>query len=180
MDDIIIITEDKMNKVIENMKDRFLNVRAGRANARILDNVMVKYYGVDTPLIQLATVSIPEARQLLIKPFDKSCLSDIERAIYESNIGLTPNNNGEHILLVIPELTGERRTQLVKEVKAIAEESKIALRNIRQDANNDLKKQEVSEDIIKSLTNEVQDLINEYNKKIDELLSDKEKELMTI
>ena len=146
IDDILIQTELKMETAIENMEKRFTNVRAGRANPRILDNVMVKYYGIETPLIQLATVSVPEARQLVIKPFDKSCIPDIEKGIFEANIGLTPNNNGETVMLVIPELTEERRKEYVKEVKGIAEDAKIALRNIRQDSNSEIKKLELPED----------------------------------
>ena len=180
MDEIILKVEEKMEASIENMKTRFLNVRAGRANPRILDSVMVKYYGVETPLIQLATVSVPEARQLVIKPFDRSCISDIERGIYEANIGLTPNNNGEVIIFVIPELTQERRKEYVKEVKNMAEEAKIALRNIRQDANNEIKRLELPVDEEKSYMEDVQELINEYNKKVDSLLAEKEKELMTV
>lgn len=180
MDTILLECEEKMLKAIENMEKRFTNVRAGRANPRILDGVMVKYYGVETPLIQLATISVPEARQLVIKPFDKSCISDIEKGIYEANIGLTPNNNGEMVMLVIPELTEERRKEFVKEVKGMAEEAKIALRNIRQDANNDIKKLELPEDEEKRGMEEVQDLISKYNKEVDNLLSEKEKELMTV
>ena len=180
METILLETEDKMLKAIENMEKRFTNVRAGRANPRILDNVMVKYYGVETPLIQLATISVPEARQLVIKPFDKSCISDIEKGIYEANIGLTPNNNGETVILVIPELTEDRRKEFVKEVKGMAEEAKIALRNIRQDANNDIKKLELPEDEEKRGMDKVQDLIGKYNKEVDNLLSEKEKELMTV
>ena len=180
MDETILKVEEKIEASIENMQTRFLNVRAGRANPRILDSVMVKYYGVETPLIQLATVSVPEARQLVIKPFDRSCISDIERGIYEANIGLTPNNNGEVIILVIPELTQERRKEYVKEVKNMAEEAKIALRNIRQDANNEIKRLELPVDEEKSYMEDVQELINEYNKKVDSLLAEKEKELMTV
>lgn len=180
METILLECEDKMLKAIENMEKRFTNVRAGRANPRILDEVMVKYYGVPTPLIQLATISVPEARQLVIKPFDKSCISDIEKGIYEANIGLTPNNNGETVILVIPELTEERRKEFVKEVKTMAEEAKIALRNIRQDANNDIKKLELPEDEEKRGMDKVQDLISKYNKEVDNLLSEKEKELMTV
>lgn len=180
MDTILLECEEKMLKAIESMEKRFTNVRAGRANPRILDNVKVKYYGVDTPLIQLATISVPEARMLVIKPFDKSCISDIERGIYEANIGLTPNNNGEIVTLVIPELTEERRKEYVKEVKTIAEEAKIALRNIRQDTNSDIKKLELPEDEEKGGMEDVQDLISKYNKEIDKLLSEKEKELMTV
>ena len=180
METIIKLTEEKMIKAIDNMEKRFTNVRAGRANPRILDGVMVKYYGVETPLIQLATISVPEARQLVIKPFDKSCISDIEKAIYEANIGLTPNNNGDVVTLVIPELTEDRRKEYVKEVKTISEEAKIALRNIRQDANNDIKKMELPVDDEKRGNERVQDLINKYNKIVDTLLSEKEKELMTV
>lgn len=180
MDEILLECEDKMQKAIENMEKRFTNVRAGRANPRILDGVMVKYYGVPTPLIQLATISVPEARMLVIKPFDKSCISEIEKGIYEANIGLTPNNNGEMVTLVIPELTEDRRKEYVKEVKSIAEDAKIALRNVRQDSNNDIKKLELPEDEEKSGIEEVQELISKYNKEVDRLLSEKEKELMTI
>lgn len=180
METILKDTEEKMLKAISNMEGRFTNVRAGRANPRILDNVIVKYYGVETPLIQLATISVPEARQLVIKPFDKSCISDIEKGIYEANIGLTPNNNGEMVTLVIPELTEERRKEYVKEVKSMAEDAKIALRNIRQDANNDIKKLELPEDEEKRAIERIQDLITKYNKEIENLLSEKEKELMTV
>lgn len=180
METVIKQTEEKMIKAIENMEKRFTNVRAGRANPRILDGVMVKYYGVETPLIQLATISVPEARQLVIKPFDKSCIPEIEKGIYEANIGLTPNNNGEMVMLVIPELTEERRKEYVKEVKCIAEDAKIALRNIRQDSNSEIKKLELPEDEEKRGMDRVQDLIGKYNKEVDALLSAKEKELMTV
>ena len=180
MENILEEVELKMNMAIESLEKRFINVRAGRANPRILDNVMVKYYGVSTPLIQLATISVPEARQLVIKPFDKSCISDIEKGIYEANIGLTPNNNGEVVMLVIPELTEERRKEYVKEVKSIAEDAKIALRNIRQESNNDIKKLELPEDEEKRGMEKVQDLITKYNKDVDSKLSIKEKELMTV
>lgn len=120
---------------------RLLNIRAGRANPAILDSVMVNYYGALTPLKQLATISIPEARQLMIKPFDKGSLNAIEKGIYEANIGLTPNNNGEVIILNIPALTEDTRKEYVKQAKTISEDCKIALRNVRQDSNNDIKNQ---------------------------------------
>ena len=181
MEDILLETENKMNEAIEAMKKRFTNVRAGRANPAILDAVMVSYYGTDTPLKQLATISIPEARQLMIKPFDKSSLSTIEKAIFEANIGLTPNNNGESIILNIPALTEETRKEYVKQVKQIAEDCKVSLRNIRQDANNDIKKlEEATEDDKKGMSEDVQDLINEYNKKVDALLKEKEEELLQV
>lgn len=181
MNEIMEETELKMETAIENMEKRFTNVRAGRANPRILDSVMASYYGVPTPLKQLATISVPEARQLLIKPFDKSALGAIEKGIFEANIGLTPNNNGESIILNIPALTEETRKEYVKEVKQIAEDCKINLRNVRQDANNSIKKlEDVTEDDKKGLSEDVQDLINKYNKKVDELLKEKESELLQV
>lgn len=181
MEDILLIAEEKMNEAIANMEKRFTNVRAGRANPAILDGIMVSYYGTDTPLKQLATISVPEARQILIKPFDKGCLAEIEKGIFEANIGLTPNNNGESIILNIPALTEETRREYVKQVKQIAEDCHIHLRNVRQDANNDIKKlEDATEDDKKGLTADVQDLINKYNKKADELLKEKENELLTV
>ena len=180
IEEILIEAEDKMEKAISNMENRFLNVRAGRANPRILDKVVVEYYGSSTPLIQLATISVPEARKLVIKPFDRSSIGAIEKGIFEADLGLTPKNNGETIMLVIPELTEERRKDYVKEAKSIAEDAKIALSNIRQDANNAIKKSEVPEDVQKSSQEDVQDLINKYNKIVDEKLKLKENELMEI
>lgn len=180
LEEILLECETRMEEAIEAMDKRFTNVRAGRASASMLDGIMVEYYGVPTPLKQLANISVPEARQLSIKPFDKSILGEIEKAIFEANIGLTPNNNGEVIFLVIPALTEDRRKELVKQVKQIAEEGKIALRNIRQDSNNDIKKQELPEDLEKQGNNDVQELINKYNKIVEEKLKAKETELMTI
>ena len=180
IDEILLEAEEKMEKAIVSMETRFLQVRAGRANPNILDKVTVEYYGAPTPLIQLATISVPEARKFMIKPFDRTSIGAIEKAIFEANIGLTPNNNGEVVMLVIPELTEERRKEYVKDAKTIAEEAKIALRNIRQDANNSIKKAEVPEDEQKRACDEVQELINKYNKVVDEKLKLKEKELMEI
>ena len=180
MEIILTETELKMSSSIENMEKRFTNIRAGRANPAMLDGVCVSYYGVDTPLKQLANISIPEARQLMIKPFDKSCLGAIEKSIFEANIGITPNNNGEVVILNIPALTEETRREYVKQAKSIAEDARIALRNIRQDANNEIKKLEITEDDKKSGMDEVQELINKYNKIVDEKLKLKENELMSI
>ena len=180
METILLNTEEKMENTISSLETRFTNVRAGRANPNMLDGVSVEYYGAPTPLKQLANISIPEARQLMIKPFDKSILGGIEKAIFEANLGLTPNNNGECIFLVIPPLTEERRKELVKQVKQMAEEARIALRNIRQDANTGIKNLKLPEDTEKEGNNEVQELINKYNKVIDEKLKVKEQELMTI
>lgn len=179
-DEILLETEDKMQKAISSMESRFLNIRAGRANPRILDKVEVEYYGAPTPLIQLATISVPEARKIVIKPFDRNSIGNIEKAIFEADLGLTPNNNGETVMLVIPELTEERRREYVKEAKTVAEECKIALRNIRQDSNNSIKKLEIPEDDQKIAQGDVQELINKYNKITDEKLKEKETELMSV
>ena len=180
MDDILMNAELEMTTAIENMEKRFLNIRAGRANPAMLDGVMVNYYGVPTPLKQLATISVPEARQLCIKPFDRSCLGDIEKGIYDANVGITPNNNGEIIILNIPALTEETRKTYVKQAKEYSEDCKIVLRNVRQDSNNDIKKLELPEDEEKTGMDEVQELINKYNKIVDEKFKEKETELMTV
>ena len=180
MENILEEVELKMNMAIESLEKRFISVRAGRANPSMLDGVMVEYYGVPTPIRQLANISVPEARQLSIKPFDKSALGAIEKSIFEANLGVTPNNNGETIFIVIPALTEDRRKELVKQVKGMAEEGKIALRNIRQEGNTDIKKLELPEDEEKRGNEKVQELINKYNKIIDEKLKEKEEELMTI
>ena len=180
IEEILENTEMEMKEAIENMEKRFTNIRAGRANPAMLDGVMVSYYGVDTPLKQLATISIPEARQLSIKPFDRGSIGAIEKAIYEANIGITPNNNGEVVILNIPALTEETRREYVKQAKGYAEDCRIALRNIRQDANKDIGKLEIPEDDVKAGEEEVQQLINKYNKEIDEKFKVKETELMSV
>ena len=180
MEDILFEAETKMDEAIENLEKRFTNIRAGRANPAMLDGVMVSYYGVDTPLKQLATISIPEARQLSIKPFDRSSIGAIEKGILAANIGITPNNNGEVIILNIPALTEETRREYVKQAKGYAEDCRIVLRNIRQDANKDIKTLEIPEDDIKAGEEEVQELINKYNKIVDEKFKIKEQELMTV
>ncbi len=173
-------TEKRMQKVLENLDERLLTIRAGRANPGMLNGIMVLYYGTPTPIQSLANITVPEARQLFIKPFDRGVLKDIERAINEANIGITPVNNGEMIILTIPELTEDRRKEYVKQSKAVCEEAKIALRNVRQDANNEIKKMELSEDEEKSSLEEVQDLITKYNKIVDEKQKQKETELMAV
>ena len=179
-EDLIKNAEERMLKAIENLEKRFTTVRAGRANPNILDSVMVSYYGVDTPLKQLATISVPEARQLLIKPFDRSSLHAIEKGIFEANLGITPNNDGESIRIIIPPLTEERRIELTKQAKAIAEEGTVAIRNIRRDIIEEIEKEKLPEDVEKSKTNQIQDLVNEYNKLIDEKLKEKEEELLSV
>ncbi len=178
--DILELTKDDMNNAISNLEKRFTSVRAGRANPSSLDSVTVEYYGVDTPLKQLGTITVPEANQLLIKPFDKSCLADIEKGIIAANLGYNPSNDGETIRIVIPALTEERRKELSKQVKALAEDAKISVRNNRHEALSMIDKEDLSEDEKKSLEKQIQDLVNKYNKKIEELLKEKQNELMTI
>ena len=177
---IISLTKEKMNKTIESYEQRLRTVRAGRANPSSLDGIVVSYYGSMTPLKQLATISVPEATQLLIKPFDKGCLKDIEKAIFESNLGYTPNNDGESIRIVIPALTEERRKELTKQVKVMAEDAKVSIRNARHDGLDEAKKQELPEDLEKQVEKDIQDLVNQYNKKIEEILKAKEQELLTV
>lgn len=172
--------EDKMNKAIETMDNRLLNIRAGRANPAMLNGIMVEYYGSLTPLQGVATITVPEARQLKIKPFDKAALKDIEKAINEANLGINPNNNGEMIILQIPELNEERRRDYVKQSKQIGEDGKVALRTIRQDANNFIKKSELPEDEEKLYLEDIQELVNKYNKVIDDKIKAKEEELMQV
>lgn len=173
--------ESKMIKTIEALVNRYTTIRAGRANPNILHGIMVEYYGVPTPIQSLANISIPEARVLSIKPFDKSALKNIEKAIHEANLGISPTNNGEVIMLTIPELTSDTRREYVKEASKMAEEARIALRNIRQDENNKVKKDEsISEDEKDMYLEIIQELIDKYNKKVDEVFKEKETELTTI
>lgn len=172
--------KNKMNKVIENLESRFVTIRAGRANPNILNGIMVDYYGTPTPIQSLATISIPEARVLSIKPFDKSSLKNMEKAIYEANLGIAPTNNGEVIMLTVPELTGETRRDYVRQASSMAEEAKIALRNVRQDENNKIKKSEMTDDEKDMCLEIVQDLINKYNKIVEEKFKEKETELTSI
>ena len=179
-DMIILEVTENMDKTMENLNKRFSTVRAGRANPSSLDGVFVDYYGSMTPLKQLATISVPEARQLLIKPFDKGALGSIEKEILASYLGYNPGNDGETIRIIIPELTEERRRELVKQVKGICEDAKVSIRNIRRDGLEDVKKAELPEDVAKGMEKDIQDLVNEYNKKIENMLKEKEQELLTV
>ncbi len=173
--------ELSMLKALEVMESRLSSIRAGRANPAMLNGIEVEYYGSKTPLQSLANITVPEAKTLMIKPFDRSCLKDIVKAIHESNLGINPNDNGEAVILAIPALTEDRRREYVKQAKQIAEETKVALRKIRQEANDDIKNDEsIPEDDEKKQLEEVQKLINDYNKKVDEKLKEKEDELMKI
>ena len=180
MSQILENSKKDMDKTIETLNHRFATVRAGRANPSSLDGVMVDYYGTPTPLKSLATITVPEARILQIKPFDKHSLADIEKAIVAANLGYNPSNDGETIRIVIPQLTEERREELVKQVKKLAEEEKIAIRNIRKGAMDDIKEEAENEDEQDRLEKQLQDQVNEYNKKIEEELKKKEEELRTV
>ena len=179
-EEILLEVEDKCEKAVLNLQERFKTVRTGRANPSSLDKVMVNYYGVSTPLRQLANVTVPEARQLLIKPFDKSCLSNIEKGIYEADLGYTPNNDGETIRIVIPDLTEDRRKELVKQVKSMMEDAKVSIRNARHDGLDLVKEGEFPEDVEKRLETDIQDIVNKYNKKAEDELEIKEKDLMSV
>ena len=180
MNDNLNNAKFKLNKAIENLEERLNKIRAGRANPSTLDDVYVSYYGVPTQLKQLATISVPEARQISIKPFDKTILGSIEKAIYEANLGIAPNNNGEVVFLSIPPLTEDRRKELVKQAKEVVEEGRITIRNIRRDIIEDIKKEELSEDVEKGILSDLQNIIDDYNKKVEEMLKLKEKDLMEI
>ncbi len=174
----------KMQKSIEALKNELNRVRTGRASIALLDGVKVDYYGTPTPLNQVATLAVPESRMITIQPWDTSILSDIEKAILKSDLGLVPTNDGKVIRISIPQLTEERRKELVKVVKRIGENAKIAIRNIRRDANEFVKKKEkgkeISQDELKKNQEEIQKMTDEFIKEIDRLISEKEKEVMEI
>lgn len=173
-----------MEKTLEVLDSQFGSVRAGRANSKVLDRISVPYYGVDTPIGQVASISSPDPRTLVIQPWDGSLLKPIEKAIQQSDLGINPQNDGRIIRLVFPQLTEERRRDLTKQVKKYSEEAKVALRNIRRDAMDQLKKQlkksEITEDDQKKMEKDLQELTDKYTKKVDEMCAKKEKELMEI
>ena len=177
-------SESNMSKTVEVVKKEFASLRAGRATPALLDKIQVNYYGTPTPINQLANISVPEARLLVIQPWDKSSTQEIERAIMKSDLGITPASDGTVIRLTVPQLTEERRLELVKVVKKKAEEGRVAVRNLRRDANDFLKVQqknaEISEDDLRRQQDEVQKLTDKYIKEIDLLVSVKEKEIMTV
>lgn len=175
--------EESMGKAVQHTKNELSKVQAGKANPIMLDGIKVQYYGADTPLNQVASVTTPEARTLMIKPFEKKLIGDIEKAIIDANLGLNPQNDGENIRINIPALTEERRKQLVKQVKQDIESGKVSIRNVRKDTNGglkDLQKDGASEDAIKKAEEDVQKLTNTFIAKLDELLKLKEEELMTV
>ena len=175
--------EGRMQKSVDNLKEEYVTIRAGRANPHILDRLRVDYYGTPTPIQQVANVSVPEARMIQIQPWEASLIKDIEKAILVSDLGLTPNNDGKTIRLVFPELTEERRKELAKDIKKKGDNAKGAIRNIRRDGNDAFKKlakTEVSEDEIKGLEDDLQKLTDKYVKDIDALIDSKSKEIMTV
>ena len=176
--------KEKMKKAAQNLQRELGQIRAGRANASLLDRITVNYYGAPTPLNQMASIQIPEARVLMITPFDKSILQDVEKAIMASDIGISPTNDGNVIRLVIPQLTEERRKELAKDVKKEAENAKIAIRNIRRDAIDEYKKQQkngdITEDDLRGLEKDIQTLTDNSIKEVDKIAADKEKELLEV
>jgi ribosome recycling factor len=178
--------EDKMNKALEVLRKEFTTLRTGRASLGMLEGIMVDYYGTPTALNQVANMAIPDPRQITIQPWEAKMLGEIEKAILKSDVGLTPSNDGKIIRLSIPQLTEERRQQIVKQAKKLAEDARVAVRNIRRDVNDEIKKKSkdkethVSEDDTKKLQDDIQKTTDLYIKKIDELLSHKEKEIMTV
>ena len=176
--------EDKMQKSIESLEREYNSIRAGRANPHVLDKIKVDYYGTPTPLQQVANINVPEPRMIQIQPWEASLVKEIEKAILTSDLGLNPTNDGKVIRLVFPELTEERRKELAKDIKKKGENAKVAIRNIRRDANDAFKKQnkanEVSEDELKELENDTQKITDKYIAKIDGAVEEKTKEILTV
>ena len=175
--------EDRMKKTVEHLAAEFNTIRAGRANPHVLDNIKVDYYGTPTPIAQVGNLSIPEARLIQIQPWDKTMLKAIEKAIQVSDLGINPTNDGSVIRLVFPELTEERRKELVKDIKKKGEADKVAIRNIRRDGNDAFKKltkSDVSEDEVEELQDELQKLTDQYIKNIDDMIEEKSKDILTV
>ena len=182
-DERIQVYESKMTRTLDGLRKEYLTIRAGRANPHILDKLTVDYYGTPTPLQQVANITVPEARMIQIQPWEASLIKDISKAILSSDLGLNPNSDGKVIRLVLPELTEERRKELVKDVKKKGEAAKVAVRNIRRDANDAFKKlakQDVSEDEIKELEDKVQKVTDKFVKEIDKAVDEKSKEILTV
>ena len=184
MDERLLEFEEKMEKSVDALANEFAAIRAGRANPHILDKLRVDYYGTPTPFQQVANISVPEARMLQIQPWESSLIKEIEKAIINSDLGVTPNNDGKIVRIVFPELTEERRKDLVKDVKKKGENAKVAIRNVRRDANDSFKKMskanEISEDEAKSLEDSVQKLTDKFVAMVDKAVDDKSKEILTV
>lgn len=176
--------EEKMKKALDVLEEQLAGVRAGRANPKILDKLLVEYYGTQTPINQLANIMVPEARMITIQPWDASVLKEIEKAILKSDIGINPNNDGKIIRLVFPELTEERRKELVKDIKKLSEDTKIVLRNVRRDGIDDFKAQqkasEITEDDLRNAEEQIQKITDKYVSLVDKAIAEKEKEIMSI
>lgn len=177
---ILDTAKEAMDKAISHLEKELKTIRAGKATPAMLSTVMVDYYGSQTPLAQVANVNTPDARTLSIQPWEKNMLQEIEKAIQIANLGFNPMNNGDVIMINVPPLTEERRRNLAKQAKAEAEDAKVGIRNARKEANNDLKKADISEDLLKNTEADVQDLTDKYIKLIDDKLATKEKEILTI
>lgn len=184
MSDIIKDTKARMQKSIDNLSRELANISAGRANSNLLNGVTLDYYGAPTPVQQLASINVPEARLLVISPYDKTSVDNIEKAIIAANLGVNPSSDGEVIRISIPALTEERRKELVKEVKKIGEDAKVSIRNIRRDINDHLKKEEkngdITEDDLRNQTDDVQKATDNSIKDIDQLVDEKEKDIMSV
>ena len=178
---ILDSTRESMDKSIKHLEVAFSKIRAGKASPQMLDNVSIDYYGVMTPLNQSSNINTPDAKTISVQPWDKSMLEVMEKAIIDANLGFTPMNNGEMIIINVPPVTEERRRALVKQAKAEAENAKVSIRNVRKDANDELKKLDgLSQDVIKDAENSVQDVTNEFSSKVDEFFTKKESEIMTV
>ena len=177
---IIDTAKEQMENAIDHLKKELANIRAGKASPAMLRSVMVDYYGSQTPLAQVANVNTPDARTITVQPWEKNMLQEIERGIMISNLGFNPMNNGESIIINVPALTEERRKELAKQAKAEAENDKVSVRNARKDANNDIKKADVSDDMKKNSEAEIQELTDKHIKIIDDLYAKKETEIMTV
>ena len=181
IDFILDATKEAMDNALKHLEKELANIRAGKASPSMLGSVMVEYYGSQTPLNQVANVNTPDGRTISVQPWEKAMLAEIERAIMVANLGFNPMNNGETIIINVPPLTEERRTQLAKQAKSEAEDAKVGVRNARKDANNDLKKIDgISEDLQGNAEIDVQELTDRYIKKIDEMYVNKESEIMTV
>ena len=180
IDFILDSTKEAMDKAISHLEKELVGIRAGRATPAMLSTIMVDYYGSQTPLSQVANVNTPDARTIAIQPWEKNMLQEIEKAIMHANIGFNPMNNGENIIINVPPLTEERRKGLAKQAKAEAEHAKVGVRNARKDANNEIKKVDISDDMKKNTEAQVQTLTDDYVKIIDEKYTVKEKEIMTV
>ena len=177
---ILDTAKEAMNHAMQHLEKEFVSIRAGKATPAMLSTVMVEYYGSQTPLSQVANINTPDARTISIQTWEKSMLAEIEKAIMIANLGFNPMNNGEVIMINVPPLTEERRLSLVKQAKAIAEDAKVGVRNARKEANNDLKKLDISEDLMSNTEDDIQELTSSFVKMVDEKFHVKEKEIMTI